>query len=292
MTTRFVHTRFDRAFVNGTRFKHRVFGRVTIEVRTLATLKLPSGRMVLGDPFEMPFGMQSRELAVRAPIGAFPVDVAIAHLGQDARVACARVRFSNRPAVRWDVAYFADSEARLPTYVVDSGTGCFVDRLACNAVTPGMSGTWVAAFDHSQRTWGWLDAKLSDANIVMFSTGAGDGQFLSFWGYDAKNELAELVTDFETLMEETSSHVELTLPLVKGALKRREFDTHQLTVTATSPASVAVGGEGLVKLTLSDGARVLEQRGGDETVYSWKAPARGTTLSVEVLNGGRACDVE
>jgi hypothetical protein len=51
-------------------------------------------------------------------------------------------------------------------------------------------------------SWGWANMVMSrttGANLVAFSTGWGDGGYPSFWGYDAGNEVACLVSDFGLL---------------------------------------------------------------------------------------------
>jgi len=36
----------------------------------------------------------------------------------------------------------------------------------------------------------------TEANVITFSSGWGDGGYASFWGYDALGDLTCLVTDF------------------------------------------------------------------------------------------------
>jgi hypothetical protein len=45
----------------------------------------------------------------------------------------------------------------------------------------------------------WANIRLGDAvapNIIVFSSGWGDGGYASFWGYDASGTVAVLITDF------------------------------------------------------------------------------------------------
>jgi hypothetical protein len=39
----------------------------------------------------------------------------------------------------------------------------------------------------------------SGLNVVFFTSGDGDGEYASYWGYDAVSDLACLVTDFGLL---------------------------------------------------------------------------------------------
>lgn len=45
----------------------------------------------------------------------------------------------------------------------------------------------------------WADVLVVEstgANVITFSSGWGDGEYASFWGYDASGELTCLITDF------------------------------------------------------------------------------------------------
>ncbi|NET37521.1 MAG: DUF4241 domain-containing protein [Cyanothece sp. SIO1E1] len=45
----------------------------------------------------------------------------------------------------------------------------------------------------------WANVVVNEANganVIAFSSGWGDGGYASYWGYDAKGNLASLVTDF------------------------------------------------------------------------------------------------
>lgn len=51
----------------------------------------------------------------------------------------------------------------------------------------------------------WANLRVSDeteANVIAFSTGFGDGGYTSYWGYDATNNLTSLVTDFDLFSPE------------------------------------------------------------------------------------------
>ena len=48
-------------------------------------------------------------------------------------------------------------------------------------------------------TWGWANVSLEPeiaSNIVAFSTGLGDGAYLTYLGYDANNVPVCFTTDF------------------------------------------------------------------------------------------------
>ena len=46
-------------------------------------------------------------------------------------------------------------------------------------------------------TWSWANVEVGDRrNVVMFSTGLGDGIYSSYFGYDERGNPVCLVTDF------------------------------------------------------------------------------------------------
>ena len=157
--------------------------------------------------------------------GRYPVIVAVADFQPigDTRFACAMLRIDDEATVRWEVAFINEPDPNQtdnrPAYGVDAGTGCFVDwdaaeiiedlvsleivypekdefEMFCDRVIAEMEKN---SFGNHSLTAGWANMKVSDdteANIIAFSSGWGDGGYASFWGYDASGNLTSLVTDF------------------------------------------------------------------------------------------------
>ncbi len=49
----------------------------------------------------------------------------------------------------------------------------------------------------------WTNYKVDElGNIITFSSGFGDGSYPSYWGYDEKDEICCLVTDFVGLFDD------------------------------------------------------------------------------------------
>src|SRR5437868_3552123 len=103
--SRFAFPDLGRAFRDGERF-----GAATVRVLEVDPLVLPTGRIVACDPSYL-LGSHSREKAfTRAvPPGRYPVLLALLvsdaipadHPNREA-VACAMVRFQDRPVERWE----------------------------------------------------------------------------------------------------------------------------------------------------------------------------------------------
>ena len=185
-------------------------------------LLLPTGQLVASDPQMFP---EREAFTQSVPRGSFPVILSIAQIGADQRVAYATVRFKPSRPVDWklmtvekeDISSLKDGEVF--GYPVDSGTGCFMDRsigrvlterIGCHQKTPtsflsapndeAFYDMFVAALRKKQQpTWTFMDLSLENANLVVFSSGYGDGYYATYAGFDSSGELSAVVTDFDVM---------------------------------------------------------------------------------------------
>lgn len=180
--------------------------------REIGKLELPTGELVACDPFVF---LDARPFRQKLPNGTFPVILSIEESGNDQRVALATVQFTLEAPVRWEMMLVGSQsvmdlkENEIFGYPVDSGTGCFMDRTAAEALDKNMRENreffevMMAEMEKTYRdTWSWLDMKFSSANLIAFSSGLGDGVYPSFGGIDARGELSVVVTDFGVIAEE------------------------------------------------------------------------------------------
>jgi Protein of unknown function (DUF4241) len=247
------YTDFAKSFQEGYTFQYKVpydeVNDVTFSVQPIGELILTSGKLVACDPLLKP---DLREyFTQKLKPDRYPVILSIASFRQraDQRIACAMLRISNQPPVRWEIARRAIDalisyrQEDILGYGVDSGTGCFMDLDAaqvlhtianpdsaayeaawrrdseqawalssaaldrfeqeyCDRLIAEMEKNRVAAvsddYPHS-RAGDWASIQISDAteaNVIAFGSGWGDGGYPSFWGYDAQGKLTSLVTDF------------------------------------------------------------------------------------------------
>ncbi|WAS94910.1 DUF4241 domain-containing protein [Nannocystis punicea] len=295
-----LHSPFTAAFTPGTRFAQERGELVEVGTRVVGELKVPSGRIVVADPLTTSFDEPGGPLTLAAPRGVFPVEVALARFEDgDVRVACARVRFeSSAPAVRWEVAVFEGEKPpvgdAIPGYGVDAGMGCFFDEQARGVVDEATSEAWLAAMEEKAvDTWTWHTAEVGAANVVMFSSGWGDGFYGSWWGFDAGGRLVELVTDFEVLLGPRCERFELPLPLPRGRVRHPLLEEHDVTMRAPllSRTAVILGGKGRARVELSDGSPVQMKRKGEARHYSWEKTPPGARLVVAVIVGLEPLDV-
>jgi hypothetical protein len=203
---------YYRAFAPSVEFSNEL-GTFRCVTRQIATLVLPDGRIVAGDPL---VDLSPTPFARVAPGGEHPVLIALARLdsveGVDERIACAMVRFSDAAPRSW---VMATQETQDPTtlkqgeifgYGVDSGMGCFASVEAATALRRRMEVDEAYA-DHvieeagkvyvHTRDWASVvPDPASRFNVVIFSSGLGDGFYASYWGCDDAGSPVCLITDF------------------------------------------------------------------------------------------------
>lgn len=180
-------------------------------------LNITSGRIVACDPLVQP----EREPFVRSVSGrgAFPVEV----LESGGRHALAVLWLRDRSGLQvsdlhWEAALLeGQSQDALGGdefygYPVDAGVGCFMDADGAKAMAEreareSANPDYVSYYDDVLGTeLGTAD--MADHyplgagtanNVLIFSSGWGDGSYPSFWALDAAGEPVALVTDFMTM---------------------------------------------------------------------------------------------
>lgn len=204
------HTDFALAFCDGATITDSVGTQATMRVYSLGELAAPSGVIVACDPLT---AIEPKPFAQRVAPGRYPVLVSVAQLVDgDQRVACAQLRLSDAPVARWErarlegQAQIALGEGERFGYPVDAGVGCFMDARAASALDAryerdeSYDEALIDALEaHHSDSWDFADVALDEdagLNVIIFSSGWGDGVFASYWGYDASGAPACLVTDF------------------------------------------------------------------------------------------------
>jgi hypothetical protein len=211
-----------RAFEPGAEARDRRRDRVTFWTRLVGDLIAPTGRIVACDPFAC---ANAPAFAHEVPPGQYSVLVALAQFAGngDERIAGAMLQLRDAAPVRWEPAAWvrdadlanaetdqeegATGRASLAdAYGVDSGFGAFMDEAAIEALLEHRD-----AEDDDHYLQGrleslgpvggaeWFDIPLDEeagANILLFTSGWGDGAYPSYWGYAANGGLVCLLTDF------------------------------------------------------------------------------------------------
>lgn len=113
---------------------------VTISVDPVGKLVLTSGKLLAWDLLMVPDDRYCLKKTLRP--GRYPVYVSVAefHPDGDTRVACAMLRISEEPTVRWEAAAVNEPDPEQTeerySYGVDSGTGSFMDVDVAQILAP------------------------------------------------------------------------------------------------------------------------------------------------------------
>ncbi len=202
---------------------------VNLEVLELGFLKLSSGKVAVCDPL---IAYEEEGFNKEVPTGEFSVKVynVKEKKGPDC-YALAQLQFTTEKAVKWvlaiqdedDINELEDEEDFLG-FAVDAGIACFMDaetvklydQFVDNYYKENPDGNiyddfFAAEFKKNARNprvlgaYGdWINFTIpgSDANIVMFQSGGGDGVYPAYWGIDASGKVTSLIIDFLVLFEE------------------------------------------------------------------------------------------
>jgi hypothetical protein len=188
-----------------------------LQRQSCGVLHITSGRIVACDPLVQP----EREPFIRSVSGrgAFPAEV-LQHEGRHAlAVLWLRERGGLQPAdLRWEPALLEGQsqddlgDDEFYGYPVDAGVGCFMDaecaaaiaeREARESANPGYVSYYDDVLDTELGVKDMADhyplGEGSANNVLIFSSGWGDGSYPSYWALDAAGEPVALVTDFMTM---------------------------------------------------------------------------------------------
>jgi hypothetical protein len=178
---------------------------ITISVAKAGLLSLPSGHVVACDPLST--GRPSPFVQTVLP-GRYAVELSLARRGNGAEyVAMARIKFTDRQPTVWVMALLKGQDpAALPEgsffgYRTDSGTGAFMDvevvPKANFAHLEEIDSLLVELTGNFKPHRYWLEYPVDRSqNVVMFSSGEGEGSYPSYFGIDKEGDICTLVTDF------------------------------------------------------------------------------------------------
>lgn len=196
-----------KAFDPNVTFSNRQFANISISIRNVGELWVPTGRIVVCDPLVFSEALPFPQTVTP---GKYPVVLSVAVFENDQRTGCAMLKFSDQPASKWEMALLPGQDTgslkknEFFGYPVDSGTGCFMDADSACALIGRMRQDdkyfeeIIHAMDKTYvNTWSWANIELAaERNVIAFSSGFGDGLYGSYFGYDLSGKPACLVTDF------------------------------------------------------------------------------------------------
>jgi hypothetical protein len=209
MTQLYIPKHLETAFDKGFTYKGESGKNYGFYTHLIGNIIIKDGYIVACDPFiynnDLPFSN-------KFPTGYFPVELAIAQIGDDERVAFARIKFSNETPSSWtiavcdgeDISKFNDDE--VIGYGVDAGTGAFMDISGAEEFISFLTekeNNFQILIDEMEKnykhTWDWLLWNRNNTNVAMFKSGWGDGVYATYIGYDGTGCICRLVTDFAVI---------------------------------------------------------------------------------------------
>ena len=197
---------FETAFIQGTTEKVSD-ASVNFYGINIGKLKLPSGKIIACDPLHIDeYGIPYTQVF---PTGEFPVQLSIVTIKSEEVIAFARIKFSEEPVVKWDMAMLsgqsspAEKTVDANGFSVDASTGIYMDAQAVKGLDP--HDIWEKESEHelfkemakhNHSDWRYTMYKFGSDNLAAFTTGFGDGRYASYIGYDAAGKPCRLLTDF------------------------------------------------------------------------------------------------
>jgi Protein of unknown function (DUF4241) len=201
------HTDFQAAFTQGHTFDSG-YGPITVEVKEVAQIVLPSGEIVACDPSWL--HVDGRPFSRKVAPGSYPVLVSLVGQADWAapELACAMIRFSDEPPLRWENAILPDFELppeEIFCHSVDSATDCYIDvQTAQNIQDPEVFFNEKLAPLMERLEWAEIVLdQATGGNLIAFNTHV-DGGYPCYWGLNAQDQPVCLVTDFGLLLEATT----------------------------------------------------------------------------------------
>lgn len=210
---------FHRLFTVGSVYTHPQGHTATVAKLETSKLMMPTGQLTACDPFvSLPDDVAPFSTAV--PPGAYTVVVSVVEIEhKDApateephyRVAAAKVLVADKEVASWELALTGDQDLHdlgpdeFFGYGVDAGTGCFVDASAAGSFGPfdGLDDDVLLDAFYGPESGSPLVVTLTDpasqATLVAFASGWGDGAYPTWVGRDDDGRVAAFVTDFHVV---------------------------------------------------------------------------------------------
>ncbi|MDI6105685.1 DUF4241 domain-containing protein [Actinoplanes sp. NEAU-A12] len=181
-----------------------------IEQFPVGAVTAPTGEITACDPLTSAHGAEPFTATIKP--GTYPLTAWVAVIHQDGngpqpRTAALHLAVTDQPTVRWELALnqgqdpgVLDSDGYFG-YPVDAGVGTLADLTAVAAM---------AGWDYDQLEDVYIPARAAPgpapidaitdeatgANVIVVSSGWGDGVYPTFVGYAADGSITGFVTDF------------------------------------------------------------------------------------------------
>ena len=211
-----------------TAFRDKEFNNIKLDVLDIGEVNLTSGKIIACDPLAYLYDDIKPFIQTVKP-DKYKVSLLI--IEEEERIAMAKISFSDNEAKTYELAVTGEEdlsdieEGEFFGYPVDAGMGCVCDyETALKYLEYERKLEEKGDFDNRyddlfsdllednaeknpkyQSEYGdWLNWNIpeSDSNIVLFSSGYGDGYYPSYFAYDENNNICAFYTIFIDLEDD------------------------------------------------------------------------------------------
>jgi hypothetical protein len=198
-------TIFETSFFDSTKIQVDSF-LLSFYAVDIGKLHIETGKIIACDPIIM---SSAKPFVQVFPNGNFSVQLSIAKVANNERVAFSRIVFTTEAVAKWEFALDSgnvqvsiDGET-FYGYSVDGGIGVFIDEQANQRLSADLKNhedLWDEIFSAEMNThnnaWQYFLYNYNGYSFASFSTGFGDGRYATYVGYDNKGNICRLLTDF------------------------------------------------------------------------------------------------
>lgn len=212
-------------------FKDKKFNDTELDILDIGEVNLSSGKIIACDPLAYLYEEQVSSFIQTVEPNKYKVSLLI--IKDEERIAISKISFSNNEPKRYELAVTGEEdlseveEGEFFGYPVDAGMGCFCDYDAAKKyfeyekkLEDESDGDFDNRYDDLfadllednakknpkyQSEYGdWLNWNIpeSDLNIVLFTSGYGDGYYPSYFAYDENDNICALYTIFIDLNDD------------------------------------------------------------------------------------------
>ncbi|KLI35668.1 DUF4241 domain-containing protein [Brachyspira hyodysenteriae] len=212
-------------------FRDKKFNDTELDILDIGEVNLSSGKIIACDPLAYMYDDQVTPFIQTVKPDKYKVSLLI--IKDEERISIAKISFSDKEPKRYELAVTGEEdlseveEGEFFGYPVDAGMSCFCDYDAAtkyfeyeNKLEEESGGDFDNRYDDLfsdllednaknnpkyQSEYGdWLNWNVpeSDSNIVLFTSGYGDGYYPSYFAYDENDNICALYTIFIDLNDE------------------------------------------------------------------------------------------
>ena len=208
-------------------FSKKQIGEINIDILEIGNVHFPTGVVFACDPFiEMEDALPYIQ---KVPAGIYPVKICvIPNQEYGNRYACVKVEICNRKPIRYELGMTGTEnleqvgeDGGFFGFCVDAGMGCIadiqtqeaytnyleecedIDSLLCDILAKSYKEN--PQYQTKYGNWANWTIPKTDCNILIFSSGWGDGVYPCYFGYDEKGDVCGLYIlfiDIENEFEE------------------------------------------------------------------------------------------